>query len=467
MRRLSGIDADMLYGETPTWHMHVGGLVVLDPATTPGGFDFATARRLVVEAAADVPPLRERIVTVPFGLDRPVWVADPAFDVDAHLRRVVLPAPGGARELAELAGEFTSAKLDRGRPLWEIWFVEGLEDGCVAMLSKIHHACGDGVAGSMLMGRMFDPAPTARTAGRPTEPVTEELPSAVGLLAGALPSLVTLPWRMARTAGRTAASVAKLARRPRRDGQRSAAGPFRGPTTSFNRPVTARRSLGFVELPLADVKQVARAFDAKVNDVVLAVCAGALRRYLADLGELPDAPLVAAVPVSLRTTEEDFGSFGNMVSGWFANLATDLEDPVARLRMIRDAARSAKRVYESGVEDVVMDWAELPAPAVWSLAIRFYVWSQLSERMPPIFNLLVSNVPGPPVPLYAAGALVRAVYPFGPVLDSIGLNITVISYADSVEFGVMTCPDLVPDVWALVDRVPHAMAELVDAAAAS
>ncbi len=466
MRKLSGIDADMLYGETPTWHMHIGGLMVLDPSTMVGGFDFDAARRLVALLAADLAPLRERLLEVPFGLDRPSWVDDPALDLDAHLHRIALPPPGGSRELAMLAGALASTKLDRSRPLWEMWFIEGLAHGYVAILAKIHHACADGVGGALLMGRLLTIEPRPAPTEMPPPSTGETIPSGVRMLAGAVPSLATLPLRTARTLGRTATSAWNLARRPRAEGEAPSAMPFRSPHTSLNQPVTSRRSVAFTDLPLADVKGVSHAFSATVNDVVLAVCAGALRRYLAGRDELPDAPLVAAVPVSVRI-EDAVASFGNMVSGWFANLATDVADPVERLLAIRDAAQAAKRLYESGAEDVVMDWADLPIPALWAAGVRLYVWSRLSERLPPIFNVLISNVPGPPMSLYAGEARVIAVYPFGPVLDAIGLNITVLSYGDSMAFGIMTCPQLVSDVWSLVSGIHESLAELVNAAEAA
>jgi diacylglycerol O-acyltransferase len=466
VRKLSGIDADMLYGETPAWHMHIGGLMVLDPSTVVGGFDFDAARRLVAALAADLPPLRERLLEVPFGLDRPSWVDDPAFDLDAHLHRVALPPPGGPHELATLSGLLASTKLDRSRPLWEMWFIEGLEHGCVAILAKIHHACADGVGGALLMGRLLTIEPRPAPTEMPPPSAGETIPSGVRMLAGTVPSLATLPLRATRTFGRTATSAWKLARRPRaEEGEVPPAMPFRAPNTSLNHPVTSRRSVAFADLPFADVKGVSHAFGATVNDVVLALCAGALRRYLAARDELPGTPLVAAVPVSVRT-EDTFASLGNMVSGWFANLATDVDEPVKRLLVIRDAARSAKRLHESGVEDVVMDWADLPAPALWAAAVRLYVWSRFSERLPPIFNVLISNVPGPPMPLYAGEARVIAVYPFGPVLDAIGLNITVLSYGDSIDFGIMTCPELVSDVWSLAGGIHESLAELVKAAEA-
>lgn len=224
--------------------------------------------------------------------------------------------------------------------------------------------------------------------------------------------------------------------------------------------------MAFCSVPLADAKTVREAFDATINDVVLAVCAGGLRRWLAGQGQLPDSPLVAAVPVSTRTAEQ-MDELGNRVSGWFATLATNIDDPVERLRLVRQGAADAKGLYESGIEDVVMDWADLPIPLVMTFGARLYAALNVSERMPPVFNLLVSNIRGADTLLYAGGAQVDAIYPLGPVLDSIGLNITVLSYRDSIDFAIVGCPDLSPDLWDLADALPAALAELVDATTAA
>jgi WS/DGAT/MGAT family acyltransferase len=460
MRRLSGIDSDMLYGETPTWHMHVGAVMILDPPDAPGSFGYDELKHLLATQVERVSPLSERLVEVPFHLGRPSWVSDPEFDLDAHLHATVLPAPGGLRELAELVGRIAGTKLDRTRAMWEMWFVEGLADGRVAIVAKIHHACADGVGSSLLLGQMF----TTEPQGSPAELVPphegEPIPSSARMLEDAAAQLLATPVYAARAVGRTVTSIGKLAGRSSEEAPSRTAAPFSAPRTPFNHPVTANRVVGLASVPLREVKAVKEAFGATVNDVVLTICGGALRRYLDALGELPEASVIAAVPVSVRD-EEHLGTFHNMVSGWFANLATDLSDPVERLEAVRDAAQGAKQVYETGIEDVVMDWADLPMPAFWSAGVRLYVRSHLSQRLPPIFNLLVSNVPGPSFALYAGPARLTNVFPLGPVLDTIGINITVLSYCDSVDFGIVTCPELVPDVWSLVEDIEASHAELV------
>lgn len=463
MRRLSGVDADMLASETPEWHMQVGGLIVLDPASAEDSLDFAQLRGLVARLVERVPPLRERIVEVPLGLGPPLWVqAD--VDLEAHVRRIAAPPPGGPRELAAVVGTLLAAKLDRGRPLWEFWYIEGLEHGRLAVLGKVHHAMADGVGGATLLGALLGLEPAA-VADEPLRlPQGERVPTLIPLLAHAAGSAVTLPWRFARASGRTLRSIGTARRRPPGTGGPEAAAPFQAPRTSFNHPVTASRCVAFTSASLTDVKRVKNAAGATVNDVVLALCAGALRSYLADRGELPDAPLVAAVPVSGRSGPE-VGVDGNIVSGWFTSLATNIDDPLERLMAVRAAAAAAKAVYETGVEDIVMQWADLPVPALWALGIRLYTAAHLSTQLPPIFNLLISNVPGAPFPMYAGRAPVVAMYPFGPVLDTIGINITVLSYRDSLDFGILTCPELVPDPWRLAEAIPLCLGELLEATA--
>lgn len=462
MRRLSGVDADMLYAETPEWHMHVGGVVIVDPSTAPGGFGYDEWRALMGHLALQVPAFHERLVEVPLGLDRPVWVRDPDFDLDNHLHTLTLGSPGDRRDLADLVGELSRQKLDRSRPLWEAWYIDGLQDGRVSSYFKLHHALMDGVGGTMIMGHMLSLEPDGVDITDEPAFEGEPLPSGANLVLGAAGSLLSIPLRAARLLPRTVGSLRNALTRRERGSADSAALPFRAPRTPFNYPVTANRAIAFCSLPLADAKTVRKAFDATINDVVLAVCAGALRRWLAGQGRLPDSPLVAAVPVSTRTIEQ-MEELGNRVSGWFATLATNIDDPVERLRLVRKGAAGAKDLYESGIEDVVMDWADLPIPLMMTFGTRLYDTLKISERVPPVFNLLVSNIRGADTPLYAGGAQVDAIYPLGPVLDSVGLNMTVLSYQDSIDFAIVGCPDLSPDLWDLADALPLALAELVEA----
>lgn len=458
MRRLSGVDADMLYGETPEWHMHIGGLIVVDPADAPEPFGADELERLVHRFAVSLPAMRERLVTVPFGLDRPRWIEDEAFDPAAHVHRVTLAGPNDDAALAACINDAASTKLDRSRPLWEIWIIDGLEGGRLALYCKVHHACADGVGAALMLGHLLSLEPTPIPSERPPRPRGESPPSTTRLIGDAAADLVQLPLRAARAATSTFRAIQWI--RDHVAPGANAAKPFSAPRTAFNYPVTARRSVAFTSVPLEDVRTIKRAFGTTVNDVVLAICGGALRSYLLHRCELPDEPLIAAVPVSVRD-EVQMTTFGNMVSGWFANLATHVDDPVKRLHTIRDAAHDAKAIFESGIEDAVVEWADLAVPAAWNLGVRVYVRSRLSERVPPIFNLLISNVMGPAVELYAGEARLESLYPFGPVMDAIGCNITVMSIGDRVSFGITTCTDLVDDIWDLADAIPRAASDLL------
>ena len=464
MRQLGAIDADMLYAETAASHLHVGALLVLDPSSAPLGFGLEAWKRLVEAHVEHLPPLRQRLVEVPLGLDRPWWVEDEHFHVDRHVRRVAVPAPGGPRELAALVSDLSSYKLDRSGPLWEMWYVEGLAEERVAVLFRIHHACVDGMAGALMLGRIL--TPDASTAPPPARPVAfgphaprERIPSNAELVWRSLPALAATPLRAARTLRHTVASVREVLRLRASPAWTGTPLPFHAPRTSLNQPVTPRRSFAFASVPIADVKELKRALDVKVNDVVLALCAGALRRYLVARGELPREPLVAAVPVSVRSGEELDG-FGNVVSGMFATLATHVDDPVARVRAIAEGAARAKQLFTSGVENAAMEWAGVASPGVVAVASRLASVLDVSARMPLPFNLLVSNVPGPPVSLYAAGARLEACYPMGPVLGNVGLNITVLSHGERVDFGLLSCPDVVPDLAQIAHGIPEALAEL-------
>lgn len=464
MRRLSGVDADLLYAETPNAHLHVGALLILDPSTSPWPFGVETWRQLIEAHLSELPPLRQRLAEVPFGIDRPYWVDDPHFDLGRHVRRIAVPAPGGARELGALVGDLCSYKLDRTAPLWEMWFIEGVEHGRVALLFKAHHCCMDGMTGALMLGRLLTTEPTApRLDGARWQPEPgHAIPSPLERFASGLRHIAATPWEARTPLGDTVRSIRKLANTWRAKPEGAPPLPFTAPRTRLNRDITPHRGFAFVEVPLEPVKRVKKHFEVKVNDVAVALCAGALREYLRARGELPKEPLIAAIPVSIRTGEQMAG-FGNAVSGLFATLATHVDDAGERLRAIHEGTVAAKRIYESGVEDAVMEWADLSLPSAVALAGKLWTWMHLSERLPPIFNLLISNVPGPPVPLYAGGARLVSCHPMGPLVGNVALNVTVMSYRDVLGFGLLGCPEVIPDLWEIAERVPAALDELVAA----
>lgn len=462
---MSGIDAAFLAVETPTNHMHVASLVLLDPLTAPVGWGFADLRGLVQSRLHLVPPFRRRVVEVPFGLEHPLWVEDPAFDLDHHLFRAALPGPGGEVELSTYAAQVVSRPLDRSRPLWEMHVIEGLESGQLGLLVKIHHAAIDGLLGAELLVQLLDLQPEPRAVAPeapPWEPDT--VPSVADLVAGALPSLAARPAALVEAARRTLDTVRLVRQRNEEATVPPPPAPFSAPRTSINGPVTSLRRVAWAQVALEDVKVVKNAFACTVNDVVLAVCGGAVRTYMAGRDEHPDGDLVALVPVSVRG-DDLLPTMANLLSPMLVSLATSVEDPVERLLAVAQSARMAKAQERDVGFGVVKDWAEVVVPALASTAAQWASRVRLADHVRPPCNVVVSNVPGPPIPLYLAGARVAALFPMGPVADGIGLNITVLSYMGRLYFGLVGDEAAVPAVGDIAGRVPPALEELAKAAA--
>jgi WS/DGAT/MGAT family acyltransferase len=463
MQRLTGLDATFLYLETPSSHMHVAGLMILDPSETGGTVDLDRVKEVYGQRLHLAPPFRRRLAEVPFGLHHPLWIEDPDFDLDYHIRSTALPAPGDREQLATLVGRLSAIPLDRTRPLWEVWVIEGLEDGNVAVLSKVHHAAIDGASGNEMTVALLDLTPEVAEHEPEEEWVPDRVPSDAELLGYAATSLARQPFRVARALGKTAGGALAVRRRNReRPNLEPPPSPFQAPRTSFNTAITPRRSFAYTSVPLPLVKAVKNAAGATVNDVVLALCAGALRSYLDSQGEQLDGPLVAMVPVSVRSDDEK-DALGNRVTSTFASLATDVDDPVKRLEVIHECMAEVKEQQRALGADTLGDWAEFAAPAVAGLAARLYSRTRMADRHRPLFNVTISNVPGPPFPLYSIGARMVANFPVGPIMDGGGLNMTVMSYLDQLDFGLQACPDVLPDLWSLADALPAALDELVAA----
>ena len=456
MQRLTGTEAAFLYLETPSTHMHVTGTLVLDPGSLDGRDPFAEVRRLLEERLHLLPPFRRRLVEVPFGAAHPVWIEDPDFYLDAHLHRWALPAPGGRAELEAVVGDLAGRPLDRSRPLWAMDVVEGLDEGRLAVVARIHHAAIDGVSGAELMASLFDLTPEIAPVPPPEAPwEPEELPTEAALLAGAVAEGARSPLRLASALTSSARSFVRRAGRP---STAPRVRPFSAPRTPFTGAVTPRRSVAFGRAPLADVKAVGRAMGATVNDVLLAATTSSVRAYLAQRDAVPEGPLVAAMPVSARG--EGDVELGVQVSVMLVPLPVHLGDPVAQLREVSEhtTARKAERAEQGG--DTLAEWAELTPPALLSGVARLYSGARLADRHPPIHNLVVSSIPGPPVPLFIAGATLEATYPMGPLIEGSGLNVTVLTNLGNVDVGIIACPDLVPDVVDLARGFEAGVAEL-------
>jgi WS/DGAT/MGAT family acyltransferase len=462
MERLSGLDASFLYFETPSMHMHVAMTAIFDPSTMPGGYEFTKIKDFIASRLHLVPPFRRRLVTVPFRFNHPIWVEDPDFDLDYHIRRIGAPAPGGHEELAEVAAQIASTPLDRSRPLWELYVVENLADGNIGVVTKMHHCAVDGVSGAELMVNLFDVEPGGRQLDPPEERQPEPIPSDLEKMSHALSSRVRRQARLLPLLGSTVRTLNTLVARHRDNETVVGAVPLTAPPTPWNRSITPHRRMSFTRVKLDDVKRIKDAAGCTVNDVVLGLMGGTLRRYLLAHDALPEAPLVAVCPVSVRSDDET-GETNNKVSAMFTTLATDVADPLERLRVIHATTQGAKADHNVIGANLLQDWAEHAAPTTFALAARLYSGMNLSDRHRPIHNVVISNVPGPPFPLYFAGAQLEYTLPMGPVMEGAGLNITVLSYMDNVDIGFMVCRELVPDVWSLVSHVEAAMAELLAA----
>jgi len=476
MERLSGMDASFLALETETMHMHVAAVMVFDPGAADAGGDLPPLhvdrlRAVLQERLHLVPPLRRRVVRVPFGLHHPVWVEDPQFELDHHLRRASLPAPGGPGELGAFVADVAARPLDQNAPLWEMHLVEGLESGHVAVVPKVHHALFDGASGADVVASFLDAGPVPRVVDPPARPWRgETIPTEAELVGMAVSSLVRQPERAAGALRRTVGVVRDLAERNRRlreeDDIVPPPAPFRAPRTSINGAISPHRRFAFAQVPLDDLRAVRRAFGGTLNDVVLAAVAGALRRLLAERGETLRDHLVAMVPMSVRS-EAERESLGNRVSAMLVSLATSVADPVERFTTIAAGTRLAKDQARVISEELIRGWAQLAFPALSSRVARLAGNLRVFDHVPPLFNVLVSNVVGPRVPLWCAGARLVGLYPVGPIIEGVGLNVTVASYEDTLYVGILGCRDLVPEVAHFGNHLVDAFGELVKASVRS
>ncbi|MHB8682421.1 MAG: WS/DGAT/MGAT family O-acyltransferase [Acidimicrobiales bacterium] len=472
MERLTGLDAAFLALETPTMHMHVSAVLVFEPPEhtrdEPPAVHVEAMRDVVEERLHLVPLLRRRALRVPFGVHHPVWVDDPAFDLDYHLQRASVPAPGGPGELGALVAGIVGRPLDPQRPLWEMHLVEGLDSGHVAVVPKVHHAAIDGVSGAEILAAFLDLGPERRFVEPPARPWRPDpLPTDAELLGYSLSSLTRQPERAAGALKRTFGALRDLTERNRRlreeDELQPPPAPFRAPRTSLNGAISAHRRTAFAEFPLEDVRLVRHAFGGTVNDVVLAATSGALRRLLGQRGEQLEEPLVAMVPMSVRT-EAERATHGNKLSAMLVSLASTVADPVERLRVVSEGTRLAKEQSRVLSEELITGWAQLAFPALSSRLARLSGNLRLFDHLPPLFNVVVSNIPGPDFPLYWAGSRLVALYPLGPILEGVGLNVTVLSYMGTLYVGVVGCRELVPEVAHFGHLLGDAMGELVKAA---
>ena len=457
MERMSGLDASFLYVESPTQLMTIGVVALVDPGSVEGGYSFERMREALAERVAAIPVLLRRPRPVPLGLDHPLWELDETFDLDRHVHRLAVPAPAGLEEVSDIVGHMSGIPMPRDRPLWEMWFIEGMADGRVAIFAKLHHSMVDGVASADVIGQLCGLAPTdpeaALVARDERRPTTAEL---VGR--GVLKSLAR-PVGIVRLVPHTVTGIGRTVRRAA-SGTTMAA-PFRAPRLPFNGAVTGHRTCALADLSLEEMKEVRAATGATVNDVLLTVCGGALRRYLAERDLLPDQTLVANIPVSVRATSERPHGV-NKVSILFVRLGSHVEDHLERLMTVHKDTRAAKEHSSALGPDTLHDWAEVGSSPLVGVVMRGYSSLRLADRHRVVHNLTISNIPGPPGPLSFLGGRLDAVYPLGPVMDGAGLNITVMSLVGTLHVGLHGCREQIPDVWSLARHLGPVMAELLE-----
>ena len=486
MKQLSGLDASFLYMETESQFGHVSSLSIYERPDDPTYEPLSSWRHQIERRLHFLEPLRRRLRDVPFNLDHPYWVDDPGFDIDFHVRHTAVAPPGSDEQLGELVARIVGRPLDRTRPLWESYVIEGLPDDRFGILTKVHHATIDGAAGAELLVLMLDGDPEGDDIAPAVDDWRpERLPSDSEVLTRAASNLMRKPARAVVLATRTVRELGRTTRSPVvvaaanqvRDGlrgplgavlnlgrERSPEGETLGPLptgaaprTPFNAAITAHRRFAFRSTSLELVKDIKNALGATVNDVVMAACAGGLRTWLEAHDALPDVPLVAMVPVSIRTGEET-EKWTNRVSSIFAALPTDEPDPLKRVERVHEAMVGAKELFDAVPADALTDFAQFPPPAVFARAMR--TATRLSTRFALPVNVVISNVPGPRVPLYTAGAELLHYYPVSTIVDGQGLNITVQSYLDTLDFGLVACRELVPDLWDVVDAIVADLEEL-------
>jgi diacylglycerol O-acyltransferase len=448
MQQLTGLDDLFLRMETEASFGHTSSLSILRPGREAPQVTLARVKEVFAQRVHLVPIFRRRVAEVPFELDHPYWVDDPEFDVDNHITRVALSKPGNQRQLQRVAAKIVAAPLDRSRPLWHTTLITGIEDGRIGLLTRIHHACVDGLGGTDILTTLMDETPSGRDFGPPPPWEPEPIPDSLALLAFAAASLTVRPLRYMEL------------QRDVVDGLIAAVGRARGsssmirralmvPPTPFNHTISSSRVWEFRRLPLDRFKLVKNVFGCTVNDVVVAVCAGALRRWLIDHDALPALPLVAAIPVSIRASDDP--AFGNRVSAITSELPTHLPDPLDRLRAAHESLASGKDVQRAMPLSVMQDSARFVAPAVAELAVRQAHAVRLLDWTAEPYNVIVSNVPGPTHPLYFAGSRLEGIYPLSALADGQGLNISLLGYNDALHFGLLACPELVPDLDELAD----------------
>ena len=495
-RKLSSMDASFLYLETPEMPMHVGSMAIFRLPEGHAGNFFEEFKAMIAARLHLAPILKARLEKTPLDIDHPSWVEDDQFDIDRHIFRATLPAPHDRATLERIVGWMHAKLLNRARPLWEFYVFEGMQDNEVGLYSKMHHACIDGGAGAALTNMIYDVTPVPREVEQPAARAKAG-PEPRDIAAGLIDSYRQLWLKPFDSA---AAKGIELPRSGRSDlgsilfdnamFQLESAVKFAGslpamlksmsevvskvvdptsrdsltsmvsPSTMLNKAISSERSFAGVSVPLSAAKALARQSGGKLNDVVLALSSGVVRRYLAERGELPTKSMTAAVPISLR--EEGNTEANNQVFGMICAIASDIEEPKARLEAIIAQSTKSKEMSHPlrALMPQVSNVSMLGAPILVQILALLYSRSSLSDVLPPTANITVSNVPGPRQTLYAAGAELLHIFPVSIATHGLALNITVQSYRDQLDFGFIAGANVIPHVQVLADMLPQEFAAL-------
>ncbi len=463
MQQLTALDSWFLHLEDARMPMHIGAINIFAPVDGERKFDFNEFKEFFRERLHLSPIFRRRLVEVPLNLGRPFWIEDPNFNLDHQLLHVALPQPATLGALKKMAAQFYNPPMDRSRALWRMIFITGLEgiDGlpknAFATVTQIHHANIDGVSGAEIMATIFDMFPTPSKIKPPKEPwKPEPIPSYRELIGKSYSDTTSTPGKIIDFVRHTGGNLLEIAKKTANTMMPPPPAVMSAPKSILNVPVTPNKLFSAIELDLERVKKLKKKANVKLNDVVMAICSSALRRYLDEKEALPEKPMVAMAPISVRKADEK-GSMGNRISGMLVSLATDEEDSVARLRKIYESTQSSKIYSKATPVDKIV---ELIPSEVGALATRFYTQMGLSNLHRPFFNIIITNVPGPPIPLYMNGFRMHHQYGLGLVFEGIGLMIIVFSYDGKLTITCTSCEEIMPDLSLFTSYIRTGLAEL-------
>jgi len=467
MHQLSGMDASFLYMETPNAPMHISGLAIYDQSTAPGGkVRFKDLIENYSERLRVIPPMTRKLVEVPMKLDHPYWVSDGHYDPEFHIRHLALPQPGDWRQLCILISRLHARPLDRSHPLWEAYVIEGLDNvegvpaGSFAVFSKTHHAAIDGTSGMEITAAIHDLSPDYKAARDPGTIRVDQMPSKMELIARSQLNSIRKPFNFISVARNTVPAIARTNLAKRRGELKDVETV---PRTRFNDSVSPHRVFQAIAVKLDDVKKIKNAIPgATVNDAALTIVGGALRKYLDHHQELPEDSLAAMAPVNLRSDEDETG--GNVVSALTVLLRTDIEDPLSRLRAVHASTADAKELSEAVGAKAMTDYSQFIPSTLAAQAAKLASRWGLMSKVKPSFNCVVTNVPGPPIPLYSTGAKMVVSFGTGPVLDGLGLFHAIGSYCGQFMISATACREMMPDPDFYMDCMQESFDELVSAA---